>query len=147
MKIRYVLSAAALLFTVAACGSAADPVATTPAAPTTPDTVAAAFAAAFAAGDTPSACALAGGKALQEMTDKGWCQRSPGWSTGYWSGQHCLLPADSQYAEMSYYDYRTNTPVDGFTSFVIGVTGTAPDLKVTYLGANPGGTDMCEGHE
>ena len=147
MKIRHTLPIAALLLTLAACGGAADPVTTTPPAPSTPDAVAAAFAASFASGDTPAACALAGGKAMKYMTDSGWCQRSPGWSTGYWSGEHCQLPADSQFAAMAYYAYLTNTPVDRFTNFVIGVTGTAPDLKVTYLGANTGGHVMCAGHQ
>ena len=143
MTARRVLLASALLFALTACGTQADP---TPPPPSTPDEVAAAFAASFAAGDTPAACALAGGDALKKMTDSGWCQRSPGWSTGYWSGEHCIHPANSVFAEMSYYQYDTNTPVDRFTDFVIGVTGTAPDLKVTFLGANPGGTATCAGH-
>ncbi|HZM66584.1 MAG TPA: hypothetical protein VFC16_09830, partial [Nakamurella sp.] len=77
MRIRRALPVAALLLALTACGSPADPApATTPAVPSTPDAVAAAFAASFAAGDTPTACALTGGQALQRMTETGWCQRS-----------------------------------------------------------------------
>jgi len=142
MRIRRALPVAALLLALTACGSPADPApATTPAVPSTPDAVAAAFAASFAAGDTPTACALTGGQALQRMTETGWCQRSPGWSTGYWAGPHCQMGEAAQFTGMWSYKYYTNTPVDRFTDFMVGVTGSGTEWKVTFLGADPGGQD------
>jgi len=146
MKIRRALPVAALLLALAACGSPADPApASTPAVPSTPDAVAAAFAASFAAGDTPTACALTGGQALQRMTETGWCQRSPGWSTGYWSGAHCQLGEAGQFTGMWDYTYLTNTMIDRSMNFEVGVTGSGTDWKVTLLGAqqDPAGSGSC----
>jgi hypothetical protein len=118
---------------------------TTAAPLTTPDAVAAAFAASFAAGDTPTACTLTGGQALQHMTETGWCQRSPGWSTGYWSGAHCQLGEAGQFTGMWDYTYLTNTMIDRSMNFEVGVTGSGTDWKVTLLGAqqDPAGSGSC----
>jgi len=73
---------AGLAVVLAGCSStpAADgaSTATVTATPSTPDGVAGAFAAAYAAGDTPTACTFAGGYALQHMTELGQCAHPGG---------------------------------------------------------------------
>ena len=136
--IRRTLAVAALLLTLAlaACGSpTADSAATTTAPLTTPDAVAAAFAASYAAADTSLACTYASGDALKDLTVRDMCKHSPGWSTGYWAGEHCTLTS-GDFAGSNGYSYDTANPVGPYhqQGFWLIVTGSATHWTVSTVG-------------
>ena len=131
-----VLAAVALI--AAACGSPSIDAAptTTSVQPTTPDGIAAAFADAYSAGDTPVACTYTSGAALKTMTDSGWCQHANPWpAVAYWSGQHCDYPDGmGDYSGMRLFAYKTNGTIAQSPDFLVGVTGSGTTWKVTFLG-------------
>lgn len=141
MRPRPVLAAAALLLAVTlavACGSPSTDAAptTAPAPPSTPDGVAGAFSAAWAAGDTPTACKYTSGRAKERMTEGGsvsLCSHSAWSAQGYWLSDHCVIPGTT--GDEYTYIYRANGSVGGGDSFVVSVTGTAPFYTVTSYAA------------
>ena len=110
----------------------------------------AAFAASFAAGDTPTACALAGGLGAAAHDRSGWCQQSPGWSTGYWSGAHCQLGDAEQFTAdvRTTPTSRTHRSTGGRVSdFLVGVQPPAPrtgSRKVTLTSVQPAPFPECQ---
>jgi len=148
MKGRRVIAAAALALLLTACGeSPGSDTAQTPAAPTTPDAVAAAFAAAFAGGDTPSACTYTGGLAGQNMSQGGTaslCARSAWPAQDYWLARQCMTPAVDVPGTVSlpagyWYVYATNGQIAGSGGFVIDVTGADRAWQVTSYTSGPAG--------
>lgn len=119
---RRILAAAALGLTLAACGNTA-----------TPDSVAAEFAAAYAGGDTPKACTLAAGRALELMTSSGLCEQSQWDAQGFWATDQCTYPAATAQAlgERYIYLYATNGRVAGGEAFAVGVGGSPELWRVT----------------
>src|SRR6478609_4998224 len=124
MMARRVLAAAtavlALLLT--ACGESPSPdTAPTTAAPATPDAV----AAAFAGGDTPTACSYTGGLARQNMSQGGTaslCSRSAWPAQDYWLARSCSTPAVDVPGTVSlpagyWYVYATNGQIAGSGGF------------------------------
>jgi len=133
--IRRTFTAGAVLLTLgmAACGSTStDAPATQPA---TPDAVAAAFSAAYAAGDTPLACTYASGEALKDLTVRDMCTHPPGWSSGYWAGEHCPLTT-GDFAGTNGYSYDTASPVGPYQrrGFWLIVTGLGTHWTVSHVG-------------
>lgn len=140
--IRRTLAAAALLLTLAlaACGAPSTDTAptTAPAPPTTPDGVAAAFAAEYAAGDTPAACTFAGGYAMEKMTRDGLCAHTQWPAVQYWPGRVCLFSTDDPYLSadnrgMQLFQFHTNGLVAGFPDFLVGVQQSGPTWRVTSV--------------
>lgn len=108
----------------------------------TPQSVATDFATAFAAGDTPTACALTSGDALQAMTGKGWCTGTQTWNETAGTGQHCERSDGMFTGGATVYEYTTTGPVYGHTQLWVAVSGQPP--KVTVIGVtNPGDANFC----
>jgi hypothetical protein len=131
-------AAAALLLTVALVGCAApttDSATSTTAPLTTSDAVADAFSAAYAAGDTPLACTYASGDALKDLTVRDMCKHSPGWSSGYWSGEHCAITS-GDFAGSNGYSYDTTNPVGSsqVRGFWLIVSGSGTHWTVSHVG-------------
>jgi len=119
-----------------------DPAPESAAAQLTPQSVATDFATAFAAGDTPTACALTSGDALQAMTAKGWCAGAQNWSETASTGQHCQRDDGMFTGGATVYEYTTTGPVYGHTQLWVGVSGQPS--KVTVIGVtNPGDANFC----
>jgi hypothetical protein len=148
MRPRPVLAAAALLLAVtlaASCGSPATDAASTTAPLNTPEAVASAFAASYAAGDTVSACLLASGDAFQQMTSDGACAHTQWPAVEYWPGRTCQFSEDPKLGNLSglrMFDYHSNGGVNGFPDFVIGLSGAGDSWRVTYLSADGGSVGM-----
>lgn len=115
--------AAAALLTVGGCAS--DPAAAPTTAAATPADVAAAFAAAYATGDTPTACSYASGRALEQLNKDGWCQQKQQWNVQYSQSGTCTLPT----GETSF-SYDTSSEIDRHRGFEVLVTGTDGVYKV-----------------
>ena len=124
MNVRRTVLAAAIAMSLTACGAQA---------PATPDSVAAAFADAYATGDTPKACTLAGGRALELMTSSGLCEKSQWTAQGHWETGRCTYPAAIAQAlgEQFVYLYSTNGRVGGGEAFAVGVAGSGGSYHVT----------------
>ena len=130
---------AALILLLAACGGSGSD-ATPTEAPSTPDGVADAFAAAFAGGDTPLACTYAGGNAKARMSEGGaasLCSRSAWSGQGYWLDHQCVTPAYGNNPAVYTFIYRTNGQVGGGDSFVADVTDGDRAWQVTSYVAGP----------
>jgi len=89
-----------------------------------PATVGAAFAVAYAAGDTPSVCSVLGAEDLAEFTADGWCQARQGWNTTATVSNEC-----TGYDGSKSYVYRATGEVDrdrwfGFKVSVGSTPGT-----------------------
>ena len=124
MNTQRALAATVLALALTACGTQS---------PATPDSVAAAFADAYAAGDTPKACMLAGGRALELMTSSGLCEKSQWAVQGHWETGRCIYPAAIAQAvgEQFVYLYSTNGRVGGGEAFAVGVAGSGGSYHVT----------------
>ena len=112
----------------------------TPAA--TADDVAAAFASAYAGGDTPSACKLASGSALSKLTDHGMCA-----GRATWSETPRLVDSCAQSAGERHYEYRTDREVDRDLQFDVSVSKTsATSWQVDYFGgrASTDNSALCD---
>jgi len=134
---------AGLAVVLAGCSStpAADgaSTATVTATPSTPDGVAGAFAAAYAAGDTPTACTFAGGYALQHMTELGQCAHTQWPAVQYWPGRVCLFSKDdpnlpANKLAMQLFQFHTAGQVNGFPDFLVGVQPSGTSWRVTEVG-------------
>ena len=131
---------AALALLLAGCGGGSSDIALTTADTSRPDRVAAAFAAAFAGGDTPLACTYAGGNAKARMSaggDSSLCSRSAWSGQGYWLDHQCVTPAYGNNPAVYTFIYRTNGQVGGGDSFVADVTGADRAWQVTSYVAGP----------
>jgi len=142
------VATAVLALLLTACGESPSPDATpTTAAPATPDAVAAAFAAAFAGGDTPTACSYTGGLARQNMSQGGTaslCARSAWPAQDYWLARSCSTPAvdvpdTTSLPAGNWYVYATNGQIAGADGFVIDVTGADRAWQVTSYTSGPAG--------
>lgn len=98
----------------------------TPAAGATPGDTAAAFAAAYSSGDTPTACGYASGAAIEKLNRDGWCQQQQQWNVRHWQTGTCTLPT----GEISFI-YGTSSEIDGQRGFEVLLTGTSDAYKVT----------------
>ena len=136
---------AGLAVVLAGCSStpAADgaATATVTATPSTPDGVAGAFAAAYAAGDTPTACSYAGGYALQHMTELGQCAHTQWPAVQYWPGRVCLFSKDNPNLTADdlgrqVFQFHTNGQVNGFPDFVVGVQPSGSSWRVTEVASD-----------
>ena len=121
--------AAATLLAVGGCAS--DPAAAPTTAAATPADVAAAFAAAYATGDTPTACSYAAGTAVEKLNRNGWCQQKQQWNVQYSQTGTCTLPT----GETSF-SYDTSSEIDRHRGFEVLVTGADGVYKVTTLAAS-----------
>ena len=97
----------------------------------TPADTAAAFAAAYSGGDTPTACSYASGRALEQLNKDGWCQQKQQWNVQYSQTGTCTLPT----GETSF-SYDTSSEIDRHRGFEVLVTGTDGVYKVTTLAAS-----------
>jgi len=146
------LTAAAVLaaLTLAAgCSSSSTNVATDSSASTTTVTspasvdrtsaaaVAAAFAADYASGDTPAACALTTGSATKKMTDQGMCQTRMSWNEV--SRQIVDCPA---VGNTKRYAYEVDREIARFLIFSIRLEAAGGAWSVAALGmSTPGDGD------
>ncbi len=101
---------------------------------------AAAFAAAYSSGDTPTACTYASGKALEQLNKDGWCQQKQQWNVQYWQTGTCTLPT----GEISF-NYETSSEIDGQRGFEVAITGGGPEVyKVTtFIKRNNTSPSLC----
>lgn len=109
-----------------------------PAPPTTPEAVAGAFAAAYAAGDTPLACTFAGGYAMEKMTRDGLCAHTQWPAVQYWPGRVCLFSKDdpdltADTRGMQLFQFHTDGQVAGFPDFLVGVQPYGSTWRVTSV--------------
>ena len=105
------------------CAACSAPGSTPPPAPTTvsssgvdrsnPDAVAAAFAAYYASGDTPAACALADPAMAGRLTADGLCQTRADWQQTPRQVARCTAAADVQVT------YQVDGEVDRFLLFTV----------------------------
>lgn len=131
------LVVAVLGLLLAACGQASTPDTATTTVPATPDAVATAFADAYAAGDTPTACTFATGTALAAMTRSGWCapQARPWAAVSYWPGTRCEFPDGmGDLSGVRLYAFHTSGQVAQYPDFIVELTGTGTTWHVTMLG-------------
>ena len=101
---------------------------------TTPGEVAAAFADAYAGGDTVRACELAGDQALNQLQKAGLCGATAGWNSTGQLTRTCYLPTRDAHS----YEYRTEQPVNAHSGFDVLVTGGGTVWKVTTLTTHTG---------
>jgi hypothetical protein len=132
-------AAAALLVTLLAGCGAATTQGTPTTAPTGPDAVATAFAAAYAGGDTSTACSLATGTALAVMTNNGWCapHAQPWPAVSYWPGTQCVFPDElGELSSIAVYGFHTSGEVAQAPDFVIQVATSGATWQVTLVAAD-----------
>lgn len=123
------------LMAVGGCSSSDPAASSTTAVAATPADVAAAFAAAYAIGDTPTACSYASGDALENLNKNGWCQQKQQWNVQYTQTGTCTLPT----GETSF-NYDTSSEINRHRGFDMLITGTEDVYKVTTLVAKSGDT-------
>ena len=125
---------------VAVSGCSSDPAAApTTTAPATPADTAAAFAAAYSSGDTPTACSYASDTAVEKLNRNGWCQQKQHWNVNYWQTGNCTLPT----GEASF-SFDTSSEIDRHRGFEVAVTGTNGVYKVTtFIVGNDTSPTMC----
>src|ERR1700712_3729550 len=122
-------AAGVALALVAVGGCSGDPgTAPTTTAPAPPADTAAAFAAAYSSGDTPTACSYASGRALEQLNKDGWCQQKQQWNVQHSQSGNCTLPTGE-----TAFSYDTNTEIDRHRGFEVLVTGANDVYKVTTL--------------
>lgn len=110
------------------------------AAPTTgtPQSTAAAFAAAYAAGDTEAACRLTVGKARESLQSDGLCDRASGWNVTYKQARSCEVPTRG-----TGFLFDTGSEIGRDLGFEIVVAGADNTYLVTEL-HNGGGRSYCD---
>jgi hypothetical protein len=127
----------ALALSVAACGSP-----TVEPAPTTPEAVAAAFAAAWSSGQTVTACGYTTGAATTDMQGAGICDRNAGWSSPYVDVQRCTVkPGDGGGFR---FQYATTSPIANAPGFGVKVSGSGDGWKVYEIQLAPAGAKYCQ---
>lgn len=124
---------------VATNSGAGTTAATTPASAdrTSAAAVAAAFAADYAGGSTPAACALTTGAAMKKMSDEGLCQQQMSWREI--PTQIVACPIVNGQAR---FVYQVDHEIQRFLLFGIKLVNTAGVWSVTQLGGHtPGDGD------
>lgn len=110
-----------------------------PQQPAGPAQVADQFAAVYAAGDTPAACEMTAGAALDRLQSAGLCAAPAGWSVTPTLTTSCTLPDGG-----TDYVYNTSAEVNRHIGFEVIVTGTGDTAwKVTKL-LTPNPRSLCD---